>query len=653
MASPAPEANSEYRASLDLVKNADCRVEGWSAATFSKDHSFVHDFISAQAQDVPNAPAVVAGSDVITYEDLNSRSNQLAHYLRTAGVGPEVLVGIWLERSVNFVVAALGIMKAGGAYLPLDPGAPKARVASILRASQACICITTQRASELMPAGPCRALAIDADWEAIACCSSRSPEVSLTMENLAYVIYTSGSTGEPKGVEITHANLTNLCAWHRETFGVTSADRATQVASPGFDAAVWEIWPHLISGASVHIPDKFKITTPTRFRDWLVSEHITISFAPTALAERLIKLAWPSKIFLRFLLTGADSLRHFPPSNLPFTLINNYGPTECTVVATSGPVLSCECSDNMPSIGRPIANTKIYILDQNQKQVPAHVPGELHIAGQGVARGYRNRPDLTAERFIPNPFSANPASRLYKTGDLACCLADGQTAFLGRIDEQMKIRGYRIEPNEIAVALEKHPTVQDSVIVSKEDVSGEKALVAYVVPTPDSQLSESDLKAFLAATLPSYMVPSQFVRLDSLPFTPNGKIDRAALPAPDVFNRVRDKRLIAPRTLVEERVAAILCPLLQLAKISVEDNFFTLGGHSLLGTQLIARVRDTFDVEITLRVLFDNPTVSGISSEVEKLILAKLEGSNEGNGHGAYAARTRHGHNRDEEQRRS
>jgi amino acid adenylation domain-containing protein len=650
MANPTSKQNYEHGGFLTLIKNAEHEVvEGNTSSITSQQEAFIADLVSAQAQDAPDAPAVVAGSDVLTYRDLISRSNQLAHYLRTMGVRPEVLVGVWMERSVDFVVAALGIMKAGGAYLPLDPAAPRARIASILRDSRVSVCITTKRMSELMPVGTWRVLAIDSDWEAIARHSSSSPEIALTMANLAYVIYTSGSTGEPKGVEITHANLSNLSAWHRETFGVTSADRATQVASPGFDAAVWEIWPYLISGASLYIPDKFKIATPTRLRDWLVSEHITISFVPTALAQRLIKLAWPSRIFLRFLLTGADTLRHFPPSNLPFALINNYGPTECTVVATSGPVPSRPCSHHMPSIGRPIANTKIYILDQNQEQVPVRVPGELHIAGQGVARGYRNRPDLTAEKFIPNPFSANPASRLYKTGDLACYLPDGQIAFLGRIDEQMKIRGYRIEPNEIAVALEKHPTVQDSVIVSREDVSGEKALVAYIVPMPNSQVSEGDLKVFLGTTLPSYMVPSLFVRLDSFPVTPNGKIDRAALPAPDAFNTVRDKRFLAPRTLVEERVAMILCPLLQLAKISVEDNFFMLGGHSLLGTQLIARVRDTFGVEITLRVLFDNPTVSGISTEVEKLILAKLEAGNGGNGHGGYTTSTRPVHNRDEE----
>jgi amino acid adenylation domain-containing protein len=649
MANPAAKQSYEHGGSLNLIKNTELRVGGQDTNSFaSQKDVFVSDLVSTLAQDAPDTLAVVAGSDVLTYKDLISRSNQLAHYLRTMGVGPEVLVGVWLERSVDFVVAALGIMKAGGAYLPLDPAAPKARIGSILRDSQVSVCITTKRMSELMPVGTWRVVAIDADREAIALHSSSSPEITLSMANLAYVIYTSGSSGEPKGVEITHANLANLCAWHRETFGVTSADRATQVASPGFDAATWEIWPYLTSGASLSIPDRFKIATPTRFRDWLVSEHVTISFVPTALAERLIKLAWPSRVFLRFLLTGADTLRHFPPSNLPFTLINNYGPTECTVVATSGPVFSRQRSHHMPSIGRPIANTKIYILDQNQETVPAGVPGELHITGQGVARGYRNRPDLTAEKFIPNPFSADLASRLYKTGDLACYLPDGQIAFLGRIDEQMKVRGYRIEPNEIAVAIEKHPTVEASAIVSREDASGEKTLVAYIVPKPNSQVSERDLKVFLATLLPSYMVPSLFVRLDSFPITPNGKIDRATLPAPDAFNTVRDRRFIAPRTLVEERVALILCPLLQLATISVEDNFFMLGGHSLLGTQLIARVRDTFGVEITLRVLFDNPTVSGISTEVEKLILAKLEANNGGNGHGGYTTCTRHEHNRDE-----
>ena len=616
------------------IKNAGNALGRWTVTPFdSARDGFVPGLVSAQAERTPDAPAVADESGSLTYRELNSRSNQLAHHLRLLDVGPEVLVGLCLGRSLNFVVAALGVMKAGGAYLPIDPATPKARTASVLMASQVSVVITEQAMTEGLPAGNWSVLAIDADWPAISRRPSFSPAVKLTTGSLAYVIYTSGSTGEPKGVEITHGSLSNLISWHRKAFAVVSGDRATQLASPGFDAAVWELWPYLTAGASVHILDKCTIAEPAALRDWLVSERITIGFVPTALAERLMTLIWPSEVSLRFLLTGADTLRHYPPSNLPFTLVNNYGPTECTVVATSGPVLSRERADHAPAIGRAIANTQIYILDQNQRQVPAGVAGELHIAGAGLARGYRNRPDLTAQKFILSPFSLEPGARLYKTGDLACYLPDGQIAFLGRIDEQVKIRGYRIEPNEIAMALEKHPAVQTSVVVAREDASGEKRLVAYILPTPNSQITESELRVFLTTYLPTYMVPASFVQVDSLPLTANGKIDRAALPTPNTTNTIRDKVFVAPRTLVEERLAAILCPLMQLENVSVEDNFFMLGGHSLMGTQLIARIRDAFGVEITLRALFDSPTVTGISAEIERLILAKLEQSDGDTGH--------------------
>jgi amino acid adenylation domain-containing protein len=633
MANPAKMERSEREVSRSPIKNAEQALEGWKGVLLdSPPDALVPELVAAHAESAPNDLAVAAGCAALTYGELNSRANQLAHHLRLLGVGPEILVGLCLERSVDFVVAALGILKAGGAYLPLDPATPKARITAVLKGARVSVVITRRTIAEGLAVGNWCTLAMDADWPAIARQSSGPPAIELTPGNLAYVIYTSGSTGEPKGVEITHGSLSNLIFWHREAFGVTPVDRATQLASPGFDASVWEIWPYLTAGASVHIPEQFTIAAPAALRDWLVSQRITISFVPTVLAERLMTLAWPTEVPLRFLLTGADSLRHYPPSNLPFTLVNNYGPTECTVVATSGPVLSRLRPDHVPPIGRPIANAQVYILDENQQRVPARVAGELHIAGAGLARGYRNRPDLTAEKFIPNPFSSQPGARLYKTGDLGCYLPDGQIAFLGRIDEQVKIRGYRIEPNEITAALEKHPSVQTSVVVPREDASGEKSLVAYILPMPDSQATEGELKVFLGTYLPAYMVPSSFVQMDSFPLTANGKIDRAALPAPDASNTMRDKIFVAPRTLVEERLGLILCPLLQLEKVSVEDNFFMLGGHSLLGTQLIARIRDTFGVEITLRALFDNPTVAGISAEIEQLILAKLETGN-GTGH--------------------
>jgi acyl-CoA synthetase (AMP-forming)/AMP-acid ligase II/acyl carrier protein len=455
-------------------------------------------------------------------------------------------------------------------------------------------------------------------------------------------------------VQITHDSLLNLVFWHRRAFAVTAADRATQLAGPSFDATVWELWPYLTGGASVYLPDEETRSAPVRLRDWLVAQGITISFLPTALAERVMALEWPPQTALRILLTGADTLHHYPSPDLPFVVVNNYGPTECTVVATSGPVpptasvtgatpprarsvgaaharaqpsgrAHVSGPERPPSIGRPIANTEVYILDDHLQPVPIGVPGELHIGGVGLARGYLNRPALTAEKFIPNPFSAEGGARLYKTGDQACYLPDGQIAFVGRIDDQIKIRGYRIEPNEIVAVLNRHPAVQMSLVVAREDTPGERRLVAYVVPTPGAQPSARALRGFLGTQLPDYMIPTAFVRLEAMPLTANGKVDRAALPAPDAANTSGDGAFVAPRTPVEQRVAGIVAGLLGLEQIGMDDNFFLLGGHSLLGAQIIARVGDTFGVDLPLHILYDAPTVAELAAEIERVVLATLE----------------------------
>jgi acyl-CoA synthetase (AMP-forming)/AMP-acid ligase II len=329
------------------------------------------------------------------------------------------------------------------------------------------------------------------------------------------------------------------------------------------------------------------------------------------------------------LLTGAETLRQFPTDDLPFKVVNNYGPTECTVVATSGSVPHDTYTNTLPTIGRPIANTQIYILDENMQQVPVHAAGEIYVGGAGVARGYLNRPELTAEKFVQDPFSNDPSARLYRTGDLARYLANGEIAYLGRIDEQIKILGHRIEPNEIVTVLDRHPHVQASLVVAHEKACSEKHLVAYVVLDPGSQTSAADLRSFLEKEFPQYMVPAVFVRLERFPLTQNGKVDRVALPASNSENTLRDEEFTAPRTPVEERLAVMLSALLGLEQVSVNDNFFMLGGHSLLGTQLISQIRGAFVVELALRTLFESPTIEQLSLEIEGLVMAQVEAMSE------------------------
>jgi amino acid adenylation domain-containing protein len=455
--------------------------------------------------------------------------------------------------------------------------------------------------------------------------SDANPLSALMTGDLAYVIYTSGSTGRPKGVQITHDGLLNLVYWHQRAFEVSAADRATQLTSPAFDATGWELWPYLTSGASVYLLDEESRVAPAQCRDWLVSHRITVTFLPTALAEGVVALPWPQATALRYLLTGADTLHHYPSPALPFAFINNYGPTEATVVTTSGRVSPAEQPALSPPIGRPIANTQVYILDEHLARAPLGEPGELYIGGNGLARGYLNRPDLTAEKFIRHPFSADPAARLYRTGDMARFLPDGQIAFLGRIDQQIKIRGYRIEPAEIVAALNEQPAIQTSLVIAREDTPGEKRLVAYIVLASGAEVTARSLREALATRLPDYMLPSACVVLEALPLTPNGKVDRASLPLPDASNMLHDEIVSAPLTPVQERVAAIVGSLLGLERVGIDDNFFMLGGHSLLGTQLIARVADTFGINLALRSLFNAPTVHELSDEIERCIVARLE----------------------------
>jgi amino acid adenylation domain-containing protein len=591
----------------------------------------VPELVAQRAAATPDAIAAVQEGASLTYRELDERAGQLAHHLRRLGVGPDVVVGLCIQRSVAMIIGALGIMKAGGAYLPIDSAYPSNRRESILDDARAAVLISAQYGEEEQTRGSWQAIELDSQGRLATQPPDETFCCRIEPHHLAYLIYTSGSTGQPKGVEVTHGSLLNLIFWHQTAFGVTSADRASQLSSVGFDAAVWELWPYLTAGASINIPGENLLTSPASLRDWLLDQRITICFVPTPVAERAMALEWPTKAAMRFMLTGADVLRRYPPAHLPFCLVNNYGPTECTVVATSGIVPPDACPDSLPTIGRPIANTQIHILNENLRPVPVGTVGEIYIGGACVARGYRHRPDLTAERFISDPFS--PGCRLYKTGDRARYLANGEIAFCGRSDDQIKIRGFRIETNEIVAALAKHPSVRECFVIAREVTADDKQLVAYVVPAPKALPTHATLRSFLATHLPEYMIPASFVQLEALPVNTNGKIDRNALPAPDSTNSLRDDVYVAPRTAIEQQVAEIVAHLLHLDRLGVEDNFFLLGGHSLLGTQLIGRVRDAFGVELSLRTVFDASTISQLSAEVEKLLLAKIDSMTEEEAH--------------------
>ncbi|MDX6529265.1 MAG: hypothetical protein QOH41_1555 [Blastocatellia bacterium] len=599
-------------------------ARGATGQTDSRDRC-VPQLVGAQAAATPEAQAVSAGGQMLTYRELDEQSNQLAHHLIALGVGPETIVGLCMERSAQTIICALAVLKAGGAYLPLDPTYPVERLAFMLNEAQPRVLIAEQRLAEKLSSGSWKVVDLTGDSTQIDLQPVEPPTVDVSPAQLAYVIYTSGSTGQPKGVEVTHDSLLNLVRWHQREFDVEPQDRASHLAGVGFDAAVWEVWPYLSAGASLHLPDDDARVAPDLLRDWLVQQEISISFLPTTLAERVMNLDWPKESALRFLLTGADTLHQYPNSELPFQLVNNYGPTECTVVATSGRILPKAQFNGLPTIGRPIANTTVYLLDENLQPVPEGASGEIYIGGRGVARGYLNRPDLTSERFIRDPFSAEPGARLYKTGDLACWLSNGELAFLGRTDEQIKILGHRIEPNEIVAALDRHPLIRSSVVVARGQECCEKQLAAYIVLSNGNAPAIGDLRTFLQSALPDYMVPTVFVQLDSLPLTPGGKVDRGALPEPNPENTLRDDLFAAPSTPIEQRLAKILTGLLNLNEVSVNDNFFLLGGHSLLGTQLIGKIRGAFGVELRLRTLFDTPTIAELSNEIERLIFARVE----------------------------
>nr|WP_322717359.1 amino acid adenylation domain-containing protein [Nostoc sp. ChiQUE02]MDZ8230212.1 amino acid adenylation domain-containing protein [Nostoc sp. ChiQUE02] len=588
----------------------------WNNTT--KDYSqdkCIHQLFEEQVERSPDSVAVVFEEEQLTYRELNTRANQLAHYLRSLGVGTEVLVGICVERSLEMVVGILGILKAGGAYVPIDPAYPFERIAYILSDSRLPVLLTQQKLVASLPEHQAQVVCLNADWSEISVMPELPPITGVMPENLAYVIYTSGSTGKPKGVLVAHRGACNLAQAQIKLFDVQPDSHVLQFASLSFDASIWEIVMAFGSGARLCLGTREELQPGQPLLRLLQEQKIThLTLVPSALAalpsQELPELQniivagepCPTKLVAQW----AKGRRFF----------NAYGPTESTVCAT---VAQCfEGMDVLP-IGRPIDNTQVYILDRDLQPIPIGVPGELHIASVGLARGYLNRPDLTDEKFIPNPFSNEPGSRLYKTGDLARYLPDGNIEFLGRIDNQVKIRGFRIELGEVEAALWQHPYVREAAVIASENIAGGKQLVAYVVPYQEGTSTISDLRRFLKELLPDYMVPGIFVVLEALPLTPNGKVDRKLLPAPDINSLIQKADFVAPRTLTEELVASVWANVLKLEQVGINDNFFELGGHSLLATQVISQLSDTCEIKLPLSKLFEAPTVASISNYIEAI----------------------------------
>ena len=580
---------------------------------FPKDKC-IYELFEAQVERTPEATAVVYENQRLTYRELNIRANQLAHYLRKLGVGPEVLVGICTERSLEMVVGLLGILKAGGAYVPLDPAYPKERLAFMLEDTRLPVLLTQQPLVERVPAHWAKTACLDTDWEIIARENGKNFANETTADNLAYMIYTSGSTGRPKGVLITHRAICNHLLWRQEAYPLTEYDRFLHKASPSFDISVWEIFAPLMAGARLVLARPGGQTDSAYLVQLVVDQKITnIHFPPAMLRLLLEEKGITDCSSLRRVFCGGESIpidlkESFFAARLNADLYYQYGPTETTVDVTTW---QCKPTDSraVVPIGCPIANTQLYILDAYLQPVPIGVPGELHVGGVSLARGYLNRPDLTQEKFIPDPFSDEPGARLYKTGDQARYLPDGTVEFLGRVDQQVKIRGFRVELGEIETVLSQHAAVRETVVLFREDTPGDKRLVAYFVPDRQPGPTVTELHNFLREKVPDYMVPSSFIRLETLRLMSNGKVDRQALRPPSQNRPELEESFVPPRTPVEQVLEGIWARLLHVKQVGIHDDFFDLGGHSLLAVRLFAEIEKEFNKRLPLSSLFKTATI--------------------------------------------
>lgn len=580
----------------------------------------IHQLFEIQAEGTPDTVAVVFEGQQLTYQELNARANQLAHYLQTLDVRPGALVGVCVERSLEMVIGLLGVLKAGGAYVPLDPAYPRERLAFMVEDSQVPVLLTQENLVVALAEHTAKVVCLDADWKEIAKESDRHPIKATTAEDLAYVIYTSGSTGKPKGVQIPHRTVVNFLSSMSHMPGLHNQDVLLSVTTLSFDIAALELFLPLTVGARVVVVSREVAADGAQLLERLTQSGATTMQATPATWRLLLEAGWQGSDQLKILCGGEALPRKLANSLLErgATLWNLYGPTETTIWST---IHRVEEQDGPVPIGRAIANTQVYILDPYLQPIPVGVPGGLYIGGDGLAQGYLNRPELTAEKFIHNPYSDQPGARLYKTGDLARYRPDGNIEFLGRIDHQVKVRGFRIELGEIETVLTQHQSVGEAVVLVQDDEAANQHLVAYVALSQEVALPITHLRSWLRQKLPEYMVPTVFVLLLALPLTPNGKVDRRALLASETIQSHSENSFEAPRTPIQEVLVSAWRQILDIEQVGIDDNFFELGGHSLLATQLISRIREIFQVELPVRCLFETPTIAGLAGSIEKVHL--------------------------------
>src|SRR5437660_2245334 len=605
-----------------LTRQEQHQLRDWNATgvDFPQDRC-LQDLFEEQVDRTPQAVAVLCEGQVLSSEERNARGNQVAHYLQERRVGPDTLVGLCVERSLEMVIGILGILKAGGAYVPLDPDYPAERLAYMLEHSQITLLLTQQRLVQRLPSPTAEVCSLDTGWPEIAETPTTNPERRTTVGHLAYVIYTSGSTGTPKGVMVSHTAICNHMYWMQRTFPLTEHDSILQKTPFSFDASVWEFFAPLFTGAKLVMARVGGHADVQYLTATIHQMNITVlQLVPILLSHLLEEPGFWACTSLRQVFSGGEPLspvtvRTFV-EHMHADLYNLYGPTETTVDTT---IWHCQRQDDETAIpiGRPISNVQTHVLDSQVRPVPIGVAGELYIGGVGVARGYLHRPALTAEKFLPDPFSPQPGARLYRTGDQVRYRLDGTIEFLGRIDQQVKIRGFRIELGEIETVLGQHPGVLDCVVVARERIQGEKQLVAYVVSQPGQLLTSAELRDYLGTKLPAYMLPAFFVTLSAFPLTPNGKVDRLALARLDVTVGEEGSQERTPRTPTEEILLGIWQRLLQQQHLGPVSQFFACGGHSLLATLLIARIRQAFEVELPVQAIFRSPVLKDLAQVID------------------------------------